>query len=70
MPVIPLHVDAKNQALFTQNIVWNGMSLLLASETIRKWLKNYKKQLMLEQSRNTYFAVSGLNLNIKKQKLS
>ena len=46
------------------------MSLLLASETIRKWLKNYKKQLMLGQNRNTYFAVSGLNLNIKKQKLS
>ena len=46
------------------------MSLLLASETIRTWLKNYKKQLMLGQSRNTYFAVSGLNLNIKKQKLS
>ena len=31
-----VHVDAKNLALITQNLVWNGLRLLLASKTHRK----------------------------------
>ena len=55
-----VRVDAKNLSLFTQNFVWNGVSLLLASKTQRKWLKNCKNQIMLEKRKYTYFAVWGL----------
>ena len=36
------------------------MSLLLASEKKIKWLKSFKKQIMLEKRRYTYNAVYGL----------
>ena len=36
-------------AVFMQNLVWNAVSLLLASKTDRKWGKNCKNQTMFEK---------------------
>ena len=52
-----VHVDTKNLVLLSQDLLQNGMSLLRASETKRKWYKNWKNQRILERRRYTYFAV-------------
>ena len=50
---------SKSLSLFTQKLVWDWVSLLLASKMYGKWLQNCKNQAMLEKRRYPYFAVSG-----------
>ena len=42
---------------FTQNLMLNAASLLLASKTNRKWRKKWKKQTMFEKREYTYFTI-------------
>ena len=41
----------QKSGFFTENLVWDGISLLLASKKNVMWLKKYKNQRILENRR-------------------
>ena len=51
------YLDAKNMAIYNQNLMQNRMNLFLAFERNRKLNENCKNQIMLEKRRYKSFAV-------------
>ena len=52
-----VHLDAKNITCFTQNLVQNLLSLVLASKSNGKWFKSSDNYIGLEKYLYTYFVV-------------